>query len=254
MSVKRPIVLSIAGFDPSAGAGLLADIKTFEQHNVYGLAVSTSQTLQTEDKFFSIRWEKLSDVLKATQTMLREYDVKIVKIGIVENLSALSKIVSLIQKTNSKVKIVVDPIIKSSTNFDFWQGGIDSSVLQSLLKNIYLLTPNVLEAVSLAEAQSRGEKNAHDSAEYLSQFCNVLLKGGHSKEKGVDILFTKSDSVKIKVGKSSVSPKHGSGCILSAAITANLALGNDLEKSCRLAKKYTEQILSSNNTNLAYPA
>src|SRR5665648_1205489 len=76
MEANRPIVMSIAGFDPCGGAGILADIKTFEQHNVYGLAINTAQTVQTENDFISIRWETEDNILKALETMLAHYDVK----------------------------------------------------------------------------------------------------------------------------------------------------------------------------------
>jgi hydroxymethylpyrimidine/phosphomethylpyrimidine kinase len=90
MQDKRPIVMSIAGMDPSAGAGLLADIKTFEQHKVYGLGISTAQTLQTDNQFFSIRWEETDDILEAIEKMLSNYEVKAIKIGIVKNISAFA--------------------------------------------------------------------------------------------------------------------------------------------------------------------
>ena len=86
MESNRPVVMSIAGFDPCGGAGILADIKTFEQHKVYGLGVNTSQTLQTENDFISIRWETENDILNALEKLLTHYDVKAVKIGIVENI------------------------------------------------------------------------------------------------------------------------------------------------------------------------
>src|SRR5512141_346887 len=100
MQALRNYALSIAGFDPSSGAGLLADIKTFEQHKVYGLGISSAQTLQTENEFFAIRWEQEKDVLQSIDTMLSFYDIKAVKIGIVENIGVLQKIVSLFHQKN----------------------------------------------------------------------------------------------------------------------------------------------------------
>ena len=74
METKRPIVLSIAGFDPCGGAGVLADIKTFEQLKVYGLAVNTAQTLQTENHFIAIKWEDEKDILTALEILLNQYE------------------------------------------------------------------------------------------------------------------------------------------------------------------------------------
>ena len=83
MAEEPTCVLSLAGFDPSGGAGLLADIKTFEQHKVYGLSISTANTLQTENKFHSIQWEKIDSVLNAVNVMLSSYYIEAIKIGIV---------------------------------------------------------------------------------------------------------------------------------------------------------------------------
>jgi hydroxymethylpyrimidine/phosphomethylpyrimidine kinase len=247
MQDKRPIVMSIAGMDPSAGAGLLADIKTFEQHKVYGLGISTAQTLQTDNQFFSIRWEETDDILEAIEKMLSNYEVKAIKIGIVKNISALDQIVSLINFIDSNIKIVVDPVIKSSTGFSFWDK-IDQAILFQLLTKIFLLTPNYNEALQLIPST-----DAKKSAEELSTYCNVLLKGGHNKEEeGVDYLYTQSGVKKIPGETENIFPKHGSGCVLSSAITANIALGFDLIHSCQNAKKYIEQFLTSNKSPSGY--
>lgn len=241
MQEKRPIVMSVAGMDPSAGAGLLADIKTFEQHRVYGLGICTAQTLQTDNQFFSIRWEETDDILEAIEKMLLNYKVKAIKIGIVKNICALDQIVSLINIIDSNIKIIVDPVIKSSTGFSFWNK-IDQAVLLDLLSKIFLVTPNYHEVLQLFPSP-----DAKKSAKQLSNYCNVLLKGGHNKEEaGVDYLYTQNRVEKMIAETENIFPKHGSGCVLSAAITANIALGNDLAVSSKKAKKYIEQFLSSN--------
>lgn len=248
MQLERPIVLSIAGLDPSAGAGLLADIKTFEQHKVYGLGISTAQTIQTEEKFFSIKWEKQEDILTAIEKMLLHYDVMAVKIGIVENISILNEMVSLINKANTEIKIVVDPVIKSSTGFKFWGEKFNQAIFFNMMSKILLITPNYNEAMQLLPSS-----NAKEAAQKLSAHCNVLLKGGHNNEEtGVDYLYTKNQVMKLEATTTGLSAKHGSGCVLSSAITANLALGSDLVIACENAKKYIEQFINSNETLLGY--
>ena len=245
---KRPIVLSIAGFDPCGGAGILADIKTFEQHKVYGLAVNTAQTLQTENHFISIKWEIENDILTALETLLNQYDVTTVKIGIVENIGQLKNIVSFIHLKNQAIKIVVDTVFKSSSGFVFWNEKVNEEALMEMLAKVFLITPNYNEVLQLMPAA-----NAKEAAQKISAHCNVLLKGGHNEEeKGVDYLYTYNSVIKLPSGNSNVSAKHGSGCVLSAAITANLALGFDLQIACANAKKYIEKFLSSNNTLLGY--
>lgn len=248
MEANRPIVMSIAGFDPCGGAGILADIKTFEQHNVYGLAINTAQTLQTENDFISIRWEAEDDILKALETMLGHYDVKSVKIGIVENIGTLSKIVSFIHQKNKEIKIIIDTVIKSTSGFDFRNEITNEAQLFETLSQSFLITPNYYEALQLMAAD-----NSKDAAQKLATYCNVLLKGGHNREEvGVDYLYTKNEITKLVPFTKAINTKHGSGCVLSAAITANLALGFDLVTSCIQAKKYIGQFLVSNNTLLGY--
>ncbi len=248
MEANRPLVISIAGFDPCGGAGILADIKTFEQHKVYGFAVNTAQTLQTENHFISIKWETEDDILTALETLLNQYDVTTVKIGIVENIRQLKNIVSFIHQKKAAIKIVVDTVIKSSSGFIFWNEQINEEVLMEMLAKVFLITPNYNEILQLMPSA-----NAKEAAQRISAHCNVLLKGGHNnEEKGVDYLYTKSSVAKFASDNPDVSAKHGSGCVLCAAITANLALGFDLQIACANAKKYIEQFLSSNKTLLGY--
>ncbi len=247
MSAERKYVMSIAGFDPSGGAGLQADIKTFEQHKVYGLSVNTANTLQTATKFHSIQWMELKEVLNAIDVLLNEYPVKVIKTGIAPSFDFLFQIVSHIKKINAEIKIIVDPIIQSSTGFDF-QKDNQRKKLVDILSTIFLITPNIEEAMILTN-----NKDAKKSAIELSKHCNVLLKGGHSdNERGVDYLYTDDTCFELRPTKMNVSAKHGSGCVLSAAITSNLALGFDLKTACIKAKKYVEQFLNSNKTLLGY--
>jgi hydroxymethylpyrimidine/phosphomethylpyrimidine kinase len=248
MEANRPIVISIAGFDTCGGAGILADIKTFEQHKVYGLGINTAQTLQTENDFISIKWEPEKEILKALERMLDNYDVKTIKIGIVENISTLKKIVSFIHQKNTVIKIIIDTVIKSSNGFNFWNEKTNEAELLETLSKSFLITPNYNEVLQLIPAN-----NSKDAAQKLAALCNVLLKGGHNiEEVGVDYLYTKNGIKKLVPTTTAISAKHGSGCVLSAAITANLALGFDLVSSCKNAKKYIEQFLVSNDTLLGY--
>src|ERR1700741_3135186 len=100
MSYNRPIVLSIAGFDPCGGAGVLADIKTFEQHQCLGMAVNTSITNQVEDKFISVNWFSSNEIIEYIKTLANTYQIDFVKIGIVENLNTLYTIISFLKEQN----------------------------------------------------------------------------------------------------------------------------------------------------------
>ena len=248
MSNNRPFVLSIAGFDPSGGAGVLADVKTFEQHQVYGLAILTGNTIQTEDSFIKIEWISIDFVVESIAVLLNKYDIKAVKIGIVPSLEYLEHIVFQIKKHSKKTKIIWDTVLKSSTTFDFLQLE-NQTKLEVILKQIDVITPNYKEILQLS---TKGI-NAETIAILLSKHCDVLLKGGHNREEfGVDYLFIKNEFIKLKPTTILANEKHGSGCVLSSAITANLALGFDTIASCQKAKVYIEKFLHSNNTLLGY--
>jgi hydroxymethylpyrimidine/phosphomethylpyrimidine kinase len=248
MSADRPFVLTIAGFDPSAGAGVLADVKTFEQHSVYGLAIITGNTIQTENKFIKMQWTELTFVLKSIETLFDNYKIEAVKIGIVPSLDYMKEIVIAIKKHSPETKIVWDPVLKSTTDFDFLNIENQTTLIE-ILKEVNLITPNYNEILQLS---SKGI-NAETTSILLSKNCPILLKGGHNtNEIGVDYLYIEDEFYQLLPKTNACYEKHGSGCVLSTAITANLALGQNLKTACEKAKIYTENYLSSNPTKLGF--
>ncbi|SHL90418.1 hydroxymethylpyrimidine/phosphomethylpyrimidine kinase [Flavobacterium xinjiangense] len=248
MSANRPFVLTIAGFDPSGGAGILADAKTFEQHHVYGFAVNTGNTIQTENEFFEMQWTDLDFVLNSLKKLFGNYSIKAVKIGIIPSLDYLREIVLVVKKLSPKTKIIWDTVLKSSSEFNFTTIK-NQAILIEILKKIDLITPNYNEILQL----SSGEKNPDLIALELSKYCSTLLKGGHNPfAVGIDYLYNGNEIFKLAPNNTLAFEKHGSGCVLSSAITANLALGQDLKTACSNAKKYIETYLQSNQTKLGY--
>lgn len=248
MSTNRPFVLSIAGFDPSAGAGVLADVKTFEQHQAYGFAINTANTIQTENEFVAIQWTELNFVLQSIETLFNSYEIKAVKIGIIPSLDYLKSIVFLIKRLSPKTKIVWDTVLKSTTEFDFLNIQNQNDLI-SILEKIELITPNYNEVLKLIPTENKVEI----SIEILSKYCAVLLKGGHHPtEVGTDYLHTPNQSFRLSPKNTEIYQKHGSGCVLSAAITANLALGQELLTACKNGKNYTENFLLSNSSQLGH--
>lgn len=250
MSENRPFVLTLAGFDPSAGAGILADIKTFEQLKTYGIAIPTAYTIQTENQFVELEWVTIEKVLFQIELFLKAYEIKAIKIGIVSSLSDLKFIIQKIRSIDSKVPIIWDTVLKSTTEFSFLE--IENQQdLEFILQAIQLITPNQDEVLKLIPNAISVEENLN----YLRNHTAVLWKGGHKKEaKGTDILFMKNKEITIHPTLGNCSEKHGSGCVLSSAITAYLSLGENVEEACRKAKLYTEKILQSNLSKLAYHA
>src|SRR5665647_366277 len=115
MKSNRPYCLSIAGFDPTAGAGVLADIKTVEMLDVYGMGIITSNTLQTDNLFIKVDWVDVETIKKQLETLMNTYDFKAMKIGLVQNFEVLSQIILLAKNINPNLKIVWDPILNSSS-------------------------------------------------------------------------------------------------------------------------------------------
>ena len=239
--------MTIGGFDPSGGAGILADVKTFEQHSVYGLSINTANTLQTEKKFYTVRWTPLEEVTMAIDILLQAYPVAVIKTGIMPSISYLASVVTHIHKKNSTIKIICDPVIRSSTGFHFISLNQKEN-LEATLDKIFLLTPNVDEIRILS-----GVTVAEEGARRLAAHCHVLLKGGHHDTMpGVDQLFYKNNMIQFTSENDRVHEKHGSGCVLSAAIAANLANNLSLEESCFQGKRYVEKFLNSNPSLLGY--
>lgn len=245
MQTERPYVMSIAGYDPSGGAGLLADIKTFEQLKVQGLGVCTAMTLQTESRFLNLNWQSLEEILSAIDVLTKNYHVEAVKIGVVKDAQFLTQIVEKIKSINSEVKIVWDPVLKSTSEFSFFDLNTISE-LENVLQQIDLITPNYNEYKVLKES---------GLFEKAGNSCSVLIKGGHREDQiGTDILIENGKEISIyPIDETSVFyPKHGSGCVLSSAIASYLALGENVEKACRKGKIYIEKFLTSNPTLLGF--
>lgn len=246
MEYARPIVLSIAGLDPCGGAGLLADIKTFEQHKCLGFGVTTAITCQTEDRFDSVRWIDQDEIIGQIKPLLRRYKIEAVKIGLIQSTQSLDRILDVLT-TNGVPNIVWDPVLTASAGFNF--NNYSSTInLRKLLEKMTLITPNLREAMHLSQMS-----DPVNAARTLSDHTNVLLKGGHHpKELGTDQLFIHSRKVRLAPVTKELASKHGSGCILSSSIAAFLAQRESLENACTNAKRYIEKALGSNSNLLAY--
>jgi len=228
MQLNRPYIFTIAGYDPTNGAGLTADVKTFEQHRVYGLSICSGITLQTEDAFLDVRWGK--------------YPVKVIKTRVLPSVDSLNQIVSYLKQNYPSIKIIVDPIFKASEGYQLLDYS-SKDLFYNNLKNCYLITPNLEELQWIT-----GEDDAE-----IAQNCSVYLKGGHNDtQKEVDYLYQGILKTQFVPAKESSFSKHGTGRVLSAAIASNFALGLELKEACEKAKRYLEKNLESNHTLLAY--
>ena len=181
MSAKRLYVLSIAGFDPSGGAGILADIKTFESNKVYGLGVISANTFQNDNEFKNVDWIPAKKMIEQISILQKRFEFEYVKIGLIENLEVLDAIISHLNTHVSNLKIIWDPILKASAGFEFHKE-VDKLLLEKICKQLYLITPNVPESLLLGSF-----KDAAQNAKHLSKCCNLFLKEGMQKKKLVTI-------------------------------------------------------------------
>ncbi|NMH86004.1 hydroxymethylpyrimidine/phosphomethylpyrimidine kinase [Flavivirga algicola] len=239
-------ILTIAGHDPSGGAGLTSDIKTFEAHSLYGLSVCTAVTIQNDIDFKQCLWTDADVIIAQIEVLFERFDIDIVKIGIVKSWKILKRILNKLHLLNPDIKIVLDPIIKASAGFDFHETE-NQGLLDNIWKQCFIITPNYDEIKSLYP-----NLTIENTIEHISKLTNIYLKGGHrTDKKGWDILYH-SEIVKVNIppNTNKVSEKHGSGCVLSATLASNLALKIELEDAAKNAKQYIDLFLNSNHSLL----
>src|SRR3954465_4317634 len=123
MPKQKPYVLSIAGFDPSAGAGVLADIKTCENNGVYGFGVVSALTWQNDTSFEKVEWIDCYKIIQQVGILLRRFDIKYIKIGLIESVQVLNQLISFLKLRIKDPVIIYDPILKASAGFVFHQAG-----------------------------------------------------------------------------------------------------------------------------------
>jgi hydroxymethylpyrimidine/phosphomethylpyrimidine kinase len=248
IAIMRPYALTIAGFDPSAGAGVLADVKTLEASGVYGLAVCTALTVQNDVRFDRVTWVPLADMQDQLQLLLVRFPVRFIKVGLIESLPVLLELIHWLKAYNADVQIIWDPVLKATAGYEFHPQPA-AGLLEAICRELALVTPNRPEALRLMPAAT-----AEAAAETLATWCPVLLKGGHATGPLATDVLLAAPGVRHTLATPRLphGEKHGSGCVLSAAVLARLALGDALAAACRAGKHYTAAFLASSDTLLGY--
>ncbi len=238
---SRPFALSIAGFDPCAGAGVSADIKTMEANGARALGVTTAITYQSDSAFHGVDWLSFEQIEQQINALFTVYEIDVCKIGLVESLDMLMKIIDVLQAKNPAIRIIWDPILRASAGFEF-HSNLNSSNLAQVLDQLELITPNADECQSLTALISEAD---------IKQRCAVFLKGGHNVGNADDVLYMDDKEIALSsVRINEKYNKHGTGCALSAAITAALAKGSGMQSACALGKAYVKRFMLSNETTL----
>lgn len=249
MEDSRPGVLVVAGFDQCGGAGILADIKTLEAHGVYGYAVCTGLTFQNERTISRVHWYDERDIFEQIDLCFESTGFGYAKIGVARNLAMLSSIIRHLKHHNPAIRIVLDPVIKATSGKDFWEGA-GKTGFDGLARECFLVTPNWEEIGWLYPGEDIPEVSRR-----ISDHCNLYLKGGHHpQQRGRDYLWSGGalQVLEPMAAAETIYPKHGSGCVLSSSLAANLSLGYTLPEAAVRSKQYIEQFLTSNKTNLGW--
>jgi hydroxymethylpyrimidine/phosphomethylpyrimidine kinase len=244
---KIAVALTIAGSDPTSGAGIQADLKTFEAHGVYGLSVITALTAQSTrgvENVFSISREA---VKQQCETLIGDIPIKFVKTGMIFDGEICSFVADFIFRNH--LTAVIDTPLTASDGMALIDEKAFEFFLSELLPQAELITPNIFEAEMLSGVCIRSKKDIENAALIILGYGakGVLIKGGHlGGEYSSDFLKTSSDSLWLDAVRVESANPHGTGCTLSSAITANLALGFSLIESVKNSKEYiTEAIRNS---------
>jgi hydroxymethylpyrimidine/phosphomethylpyrimidine kinase len=240
MSGGPPVVLTVAGSDPSGGAGLQADLKTIHQHGGYGAAVPTLITVQDTRGVEAV--ELLSPDLVRAQlaNLLDDLAPRAAKTGALGSPATAHVVGSVMAET--ELPWVVDPVWLPSRGRPLARGDVVEAYKAAVLPRAALVTPNAQEAALLCEAPVRTLADARSAAERIAALGapSVLVKGGHLEGagRGVDVLLHDGSVVDLPPAEVLSGPFHGTGCALSAAIATRLALGDDIPSAVKIAKEW----------------
>lgn len=233
------IVMSIAGVDPSGGAGVFADLKTFQALGVYGCGVVTALTAQNPYKFFSTKPVSPDYIEEEIDSVMDSYDVKFVKTGMLYS----PDIIKLVSKkiTEYNLKAVVDPVMVATSGGDLTKEDIADAFNKYLLPKSIITTPNVSEAEKLSGLEIKNKDDAIKATKNIK--CNCFITGGHLD--GINVINIDGKLTIIKQKLLKTNNLHGSGCNLSSALTVFLALGNDLKESCVKSSDYVYESIKN---------
>ena len=258
-----PIVLSIAGSDSSGGAGIQADLKTFSALGVYGATAITAITAQNTLGVVSQMALPPQMVREQIIAVMDDLHPSVVKIGMLSNAEIVNAVAEVLSEY--KPKIVLDPVIVSTSGHRLLSVEAQEVIKEKLLPISELVTPNIPEMETLTNMPLSSFEEKEKAANYLLSLGAkaVLLKGGHEEgEVKTDILFFRNHEVcsqlmahSSQLASESISTKnvHGTGCTLSSAIAAFLALDYSLEDAVKEAKRYiTEAIRAGANVKIGH--
>jgi hydroxymethylpyrimidine/phosphomethylpyrimidine kinase len=239
--MTTPIALTIAGSDPSGGAGIQADLKTFAALGVYGASVITALTAQNTQKVTGILDVPPAFIAAQIDAVFSDLAVDAVKVGMLLQAAAVEAVARGLVR-HKAANVVLDPVMAASSGASLIANDAVGALRRLMIPRAVLITPNLPEAAALTGASvARNEREMEVQArEILSLGArHVLIKGGHGEgEESVDLLVAQGEVVRFAAKRIATKNTHGTGCTLSSAIAAGLAKGRALAEAVSQAKAY----------------
>jgi len=241
-----PVALTIAGSDPSGGAGIQADLKTFHQFGVYGEAVITLLTVQNSVRVTRVDCIPAELVSEQLAAVLEDIVPRAAKTGALGNAEIVEAVAWA--AAGFRFPLVVDPVMISKHGQPLISPEAVKVVRERLLPRATLVCPNVPEAEELAGIPVRTVEDMRTAARRLCELGakSALVKGGHLGGSAVDVLFAGGELREFAAPHVDTPHTHGTGCTYSAAITAELARGSNIQEAVARAKNYITQAIRTN--------
>jgi hydroxymethylpyrimidine/phosphomethylpyrimidine kinase len=238
-----PILLTVAGFDPSCGAGIAADLKTFAAHGCYGVAAITAITVQNTQGVQDVQNTPSATLRAQLEIVANDSEITAVKIGMLGNRANAAAVAEFLE-SRKFVHVVHDPVMKASSGAELIDAAGIKVITTELLKRASVITPNVPEAEILTGLTIKDLGDMEAAARKLVELGAhaVIVKGGHM-ERAIDVLFDGNDMVPLAGDRVREETLHGTGCAFAAAIAAQLASGRPLIEAAMLAKAYVTKAI-----------
>jgi hydroxymethylpyrimidine kinase/phosphomethylpyrimidine kinase len=236
-----PVALTIAGFDPSGGAGVIADIKTFTAFGCFATAAITSLTFQNTQGVSGATHQSGADVRAQVLPVLEDFAVSCVKTGMLPTREVIEEVARLFRET-ALPPPVVDPVVRSTSGYDLIDDAALSVLIRELLPLSRLVTPNIPEAERITGLRIEDEEGMRRAARVMREMGAraVIIKGGHlqSQRLALDLLDDEGRVTLFSEERIHTTSTHGTGCTLAAAIAACLGRGLTLLESISTAKRF----------------
>ncbi|MGH9397086.1 MAG: bifunctional hydroxymethylpyrimidine kinase/phosphomethylpyrimidine kinase [Terriglobia bacterium] len=239
----EPVILTIAGFDPSGGAGVSADLKTFAAHNCYGVAAITALTVQNTQGVSAVYPIGAGKLRESIRSLLDDGHVCAIKVGMIGDQANAGVVREILAGARS-LPCVLDPVLRSASGRELIDAGGIEILRGDLLKLPTIVTPNMDEAAVLTGLKVENAEEMKAAARKLVEMGAraVVVTGGHL-EKATDVFYDGSSLELFITDRIKPDNTHGTGCTFSSALTANLALGRQLRDAIVLAKVFVSEAI-----------